>query len=52
MSDRSVSVPFFVSVTKLMCKTFGKGIVLSVEQMERVRQAAAELEAVGEECRK
>ena len=48
----TVSVDFFVSITRVMTKHFGKGLVLSNEQMEQVRQLAAALESIGNENKK
>lgn len=47
----TVSVDFFVLITRAMTKHFGKNLTLSVEQMEQVRRAAAALESIGNEAK-
>ncbi len=49
--DEPVSVEFFVAVSNLMTKKFGKGLLIPTEDMEIVRRAAAVLEAIGKQCK-
>lgn len=47
----NVSVSFFCDVVKLMGKHFGKGLVIPIERMDLIRQAASVLEIIATEAK-